>query len=120
MGNRIPSRPSGRRRPARKAPGNPGFSASVRRFPQQAAHDEAHVCRPFAEPIAGPPSTDILLVSFDSDWRFGSEHSRHIADELRALGAQPRHVEIASPWGHDSFLMDVPAYHAAIAGLLSS
>ena len=34
-------------------------------------------------------------------------------------GAEPRHVEIASPWGHDSFLMDVPAYHEAVAGLLS-
>jgi homoserine O-acetyltransferase/O-succinyltransferase len=73
---------------------------------------------PFEEPIARPPSTDVLLISFDSDWRFGSEHSRYIADELRALGGSPRHVEIASPWGHDSFLMDVPAYHAAVAELL--
>jgi homoserine O-acetyltransferase len=75
---------------------------------------------PFAEEIAGPPSTRILLVSFDSDWRFGTEHSLHIAGELRALGAEPEHVEIASPWGHDSFLMDVPAYHAAVARLLAS
>jgi homoserine O-acetyltransferase/O-succinyltransferase len=74
---------------------------------------------PFAEPIAAAPSTDVLLVSFDSDWRFGSEHSRFIAERLRALGASPRHVEVASPWGHDSFLMDVPAYHAAVAELLS-
>ena len=77
---------------------------------------------PFAEIDAlpaSPPSTDVLLVSFDSDWRFGSEHSLHIAAELRALGAEPQHVEIASPWGHDSFLMDVPAYHAAVAHLLS-
>jgi homoserine O-acetyltransferase/O-succinyltransferase len=77
---------------------------------------------PFAEIDAlpaTPPSTDVLLVSFDSDWRFGSEHSLHIAAELRALGAKPQHVEIASPWGHDSFLMDVPAYHAAVADLLS-
>jgi homoserine O-acetyltransferase len=74
---------------------------------------------PFAERVAAPPSTDILLVSFDSDWRFGSEHSQHIAEQLRAVGASPRHVEIASPWGHDSFLMDVPAYHEAIAELLS-
>jgi hypothetical protein len=42
-----------------------------------------------------------------------------VAAELRALGAEPRHVEIASPWGHDSFLMDIPAYHEAVAGLLS-
>jgi homoserine O-acetyltransferase/O-succinyltransferase len=73
---------------------------------------------PFADDVAGPPSTDVLLVSFDSDWRFGTEHSRHIADELRRLGARPEHVEVASPWGHDSFLMDIPAYHEAVARLL--
>jgi homoserine O-acetyltransferase len=74
---------------------------------------------PFAEPPGPAPTTRILLVSFDSDWRFGSEHSRHIAQELRARGAEPEHVEIASPWGHDSFLMDVPAYHEAVARLLA-
>jgi homoserine O-acetyltransferase len=76
---------------------------------------------PFAEPArtAAPPSTRVLLVSFDTDWRFGSEHSRHIAEELRARGAHPEHVEVASPWGHDSFLMDVPAYHEAVARFLT-
>jgi homoserine O-acetyltransferase len=74
---------------------------------------------PFAEPPGPAPTTRILLVSFDSDWRFGSEHSRHIAHELRARGAQPEHVEVASPWGHDSFLMDIPAYHEAVARLLT-
>jgi homoserine O-acetyltransferase len=73
---------------------------------------------PFSEPVAEAPSTDVLLVSFDTDWRFGSEHSRWIAEQLRAIGAAPTHVEVASPWGHDSFLMDVPAYHAAVADLL--
>jgi homoserine O-acetyltransferase len=73
---------------------------------------------PFAERIAGAPSTDVLLVSFDSDWRFGTAHSRHIATELRTLGARAEHVEITSPWGHDSFLMDIPAYHEAVAQLL--
>ena len=75
---------------------------------------------PFAEAVAAPPSTDVLLVSFDTDWRFGSEHSRHIAAELRALGAAPRHVEIASPWGHDSFLMDLPEYHALVSAFLGT
>ena len=42
-----------------------------------------------------------------------------VAAPNAALGAEPRHVEIASPWGHDSFLMDIPAYHEAVAGLLS-
>jgi homoserine O-acetyltransferase len=75
---------------------------------------------PFAEPprSPGPPSTRFLLLSFDSDWRFGTAHSLHILEELRRRGARAEHVEIASPWGHDSFLMDVPAYHEAVAALL--
>jgi homoserine O-acetyltransferase len=76
---------------------------------------------PFSEPPrhAEPLSTQILLVSFHSDWRFGTEHSQYIARELRARGAQPEHVEVVSPWGHDSFLMEVPAYHEAVARLLA-
>ena len=31
-----------------------------------------------------------------------------------ALGADVRHHEVVSPWGHDSFLMDVPEYHALV------
>jgi homoserine O-acetyltransferase len=77
---------------------------------------------PFSEPprSAEPPSTRVLLVSFDTDWRFGTEHSRFILDQLRARGADAEHVEIASPWGHDSFLMDVPAYHEAVRKMLES
>jgi homoserine O-acetyltransferase/O-succinyltransferase len=73
---------------------------------------------PFAE---GPtrPDTRFLLVSFDSDWRFGAEHSRHLARELEALGADVRHEDVHSPWGHDSFLMDVPEYHAHVAAFLA-
>jgi len=76
---------------------------------------------PFAEPPRSPepPSTRFLLISFDSDWRFGTEHSLHIQRELRARGARAEHVEIASPWGHDSFLMDVPAYHEAVREFLA-
>ena len=42
----------------------------------------------------------------------------HIARELEALGADVRHDEIASPWGHDSFLMDVPGYQETVAAFL--
>jgi len=67
---------------------------------------------PFA---AGPVTLDrsarALVVSFTSDWRFGTEHAVAVAAGLRAggLGAVDERV-IASPWGHDSFLLDVPAY----------
>jgi homoserine O-acetyltransferase len=62
----------------------------------------------------GTPSTRYLVVSFDSDWRFGTEHSEHIEAQLRERGADVARHEIRSPWGHDSFLMDLPEYHALV------
>ena len=43
---------------------------------------------PFAEADVRTPSTRFLLVSFDSDWRFGTEHSEFIAE--RAVRARRR------------------------------
>jgi homoserine O-acetyltransferase len=63
--------------------------------------------------------TRFLLVSFDTDWRFGSEHSAELARTLSAGGVAVDHVEVASPWGHDSFLLDVPEYHREIASFLA-
>lgn len=60
------------------------------------------------------------LISFDTDWRFGTEHSRYIAEQLRAGGVPAQHTEIASPWGHDSFLLEIPAYHEAVARALTA
>jgi homoserine O-acetyltransferase/O-succinyltransferase len=73
---------------------------------------------PFAEAYARTPDTRYLLVSFSSDWRFGTAHSVRMERELRALGADVRHHEVPSPWGHDSFLMDVPEYHARVRAFL--
>ena len=73
---------------------------------------------PFAE-RPSRPDTRFLALSFSSDWRFGTEHSRAIARELEAIGADVRHEEIASPWGHDSFLMDVPGYQELVAEFLA-
>jgi homoserine O-acetyltransferase/O-succinyltransferase len=76
---------------------------------------------PFAEPGLDleAVSSRFLAISFDSDWRFGSEHSRHIVDVLRAGGVDARHVEVSSPWGHDSFLLEDEAYHRLVAEALS-
>jgi homoserine O-acetyltransferase len=76
----------------------------------------------YFDPFAERPQrsdTRFLAISFSSDWRFGSEHARAIARELDALGADVRHVEIASPWGHDSFLMEVPGYQELVAEFLA-
>jgi homoserine O-acetyltransferase len=60
-------------------------------------------------------STRFLAISFDSDWRFGSEHSRYLVDALREGGVEARHVELSSPWGHDSFLLEHEAYHQLVS-----
>lgn len=56
--------------------------------------------------------TRFLLISYDTDWRFSTEHSEYIAEQLAAGGVDVRHEDVPSPWGHDSFLLDVPEYHA--------
>ena len=63
--------------------------------------------------------TRFLLVSFDTDWRFGRDHSLHIARNLRDAGVATEHLEISSPWGHDSFLLEVPEYHQAVGRFLT-
>jgi homoserine O-acetyltransferase len=72
---------------------------------------------PFAQ-HAGTPSARFLLVSFDSDWRFGTEHSEYIEARLRERGADVVRHEVRSPWGHDSFLMELPEYLALVRGFV--
>lgn len=67
---------------------------------------------------AAAAGTGHLVVSFDSDWRFSSEHAHRLTAELVAAGARAEHVVVPSSWGHDSFLLELPAYHDAVAGFL--
>lgn len=62
--------------------------------------------------------TEVTLVSFDSDRRFPTSHSRRIHEHLRAAGARTEHTELASPYGHDSFLLSPPGYHELVAAAL--
>lgn len=55
-----------------------------------------------------------LVVSFDTDWRFSTEHSRRIVRHLEQAGVPVSFREIASVWGHDSFLLAIPDYHATL------
>jgi homoserine O-acetyltransferase len=58
------------------------------------------------------------LVSFDTDWLYPTPESRTIAHALNAAGAPVSFVELSAPFGHDSFLLDVPALDRVIAGFL--
>lgn len=58
------------------------------------------------------------LVSFDSDWLYPTAESRHIVHALNAAGAPVSFVELSAPFGHDSFLLEVPALDRVIKGFL--
>jgi len=47
-----------------------------------------------------------LLVSFDTDWLFPPSESERVAAAMRSLGIPVHHELIASPNGHDTFLID--------------
>jgi homoserine O-acetyltransferase len=65
-------------------------------------------------------STRTLVVSFDTDWRFPTRHSVEIARMLESAGAPVSLREIASPYGHDSFLLPVTEYHETVRAFLET
>ncbi len=58
------------------------------------------------------------VVSFDSDWLYPTAQSRRLVHALNAAGAPVSFVELSAPFGHDSFLLDVPALDRVVAGFL--
>ncbi len=60
------------------------------------------------------------LVSFDTDWLYPTAESRRIVQALQSVGAAASFVELSAPFGHDSFLLDVPALDRLVAGALQS
>ena len=71
-----------------------------------------------ADAFAGATAR-FCLVSFDTDWLYPTAESRHVAHALNAAGAAVSCVELSAPYGHDSFLLDVPALDRVIAGFLN-
>ena len=60
------------------------------------------------------------LVSFDTDWLYPTAESRTIAHALNAAGCPVSFMELSAPYGHDSFLLEVPALDRVIAGFLGA
>jgi homoserine O-acetyltransferase len=77
---------------------------------------------PFAEPdaLAAIEARPVnwLVLSFDTDWRFSTGHSRRIVRKLESAAQRVSFREIPSPWGHDSFLLKVDRYHATLRAFL--
>ena len=64
--------------------------------------------------------TRFCLISFDTDWLYPTAESRAIVHALNAAGAPVSFVELSSPFGHDSFLLDHPEMDRVIAGFLGA
>jgi homoserine O-acetyltransferase/O-succinyltransferase len=60
------------------------------------------------------------LISFDSDWLYPTRESRRIVHALNAAGAAASFVELSSPFGHDSFLLDAPEMNRIVDGFLKA
>ncbi len=78
---------------------------------------------PFDDMLQAAPKLErlhapFLVVSFDSDWRFDTAHSRDVVRVLAAHRVPVTFREIASPHGHDSFLLVLPEYHRTVADFL--
>jgi homoserine O-acetyltransferase len=58
------------------------------------------------------------LISFDTDWLYPTSEMRKIVHALNSVAAPVSFVELRSPHGHDSFLLDIPALDRVIKGFL--
>ena len=61
-----------------------------------------------------PATSDFLVVSFTTDWRFAPERSREIVAALLANRRRVTYAEIDAPHGHDAFLLEDARYHALL------
>jgi len=61
-----------------------------------------------------------LVISFTSDWLFTPAQSRRIVDALVANNKDVSFCDIASPYGHDAFLLEPETLGSFISGFLDA
>jgi homoserine O-acetyltransferase len=65
-------------------------------------------------------SCRFLVISFASDWLFTPAQSRAMVDALVANNKDVSFCDIASPYGHDAFLLEPETLGAFLSGFLDS
>jgi len=65
-------------------------------------------------PALASAQADFMVISFSSDWRFSVERSREIVRALQSNKLNVSYAEIESPYGHDSFLLELPEYFSVM------
>ncbi|WP_340588702.1 homoserine O-acetyltransferase MetX [Erythrobacter alti] len=71
-----------------------------------------------ANAFRGASDTRFCLVSFDTDWLYTTADMREVVHALNAVAAPVSFVELSAPYGHDSFLLDVPALDRVVKGFI--
>lgn len=66
-----------------------------------------HSCEGITKRFANSP-VKMMLLSFDSDWLFPTNQTRDLLNALTAAGVETTFAELEYPFGHDSFLLEVP------------
>ena len=64
--------------------------------------------------------SQILIVSFSTDWRFSPERSKEMVNALIEAKKKVSYLEIDSPHGHDSFLFDDEQYVKGLSSFLEN
>ena len=64
--------------------------------------------------------SQILIVSFSTDWRFSPERSKEMVNALIEAKKNVSYLEIDSPHGHDSFLFDDEQYVKGLSSFLEN
>jgi homoserine O-acetyltransferase/O-succinyltransferase len=77
--------------------------------------DPAHAFGDQLAPALARARADFFVASFTTDWRFAPERSREIVYALLENGRCVSYAEVDCDAGHDSFLLDTPHYHGALA-----
>ncbi|WP_263081607.1 homoserine O-acetyltransferase [Endozoicomonas sp. Mp262] len=55
-------------------------------------------------------SSQFLVISFSTDWRFSPARSKEIVTALIDSGKNVSYLDIDAPQGHDAFLINIPRY----------
>ena len=64
--------------------------------------------------------SQVLVVSFSSDWRFSSSRSKEIVNALIKAKKRVSYLEVESPHGHDSFLFPEDSYVKGLSSFLEN
>jgi homoserine O-acetyltransferase len=60
-----------------------------------------------------------LVVSFDSDWLYPPAQSRELVRLLKRTNIHASYINLETPYGHDSFLIENPAFAGVVGNFLA-